>query len=689
MKLRRLDLENFRQFYGVQGLSFSTDPEKNVTLIYGSNGAGKTTILNAFTWGLYGETTPGLAEAEWLINNLAWSRASVGEAVTARVGIEFEDQDNIYELTREQTAHKHASGDRVPHSAATLRVTDIAGQNEELHNLEGAVGSILPKRLHRFAFFDGERDIEHLASPEATEQIKDAIKTVLGLEIIERAMKHTKLARTSHLNKELAELGDDRDLELAGRLEQLSAEDARLAGEHDQLAQNLNATNRDLARVEEELSRIQAAQKLQEQRQEIVAAVEATNERIMAADRGVDEALQRRGFLAFVPSLIESTEQRSTALQEHGEIPAPIKRSFVQSLLADGHCICGATLSEGSPEQESVMAWFEKAGLPDVEARWNRLDAHATNFRVRRDELYRYLHETLGERSASERERKIWEQKESEIEEEMTAVDDEAARAMNAKRREMRLRIEKLNREIGSVEQRRRQIAEGVAQAKSELDAAKSQSKAAEQARARVRIAGEVEEVCRRLLDVRTQQTRSELDERLKVVFGAMCFRPYVPALTDDFRLTLSSMLGGDEIPVAKSTGESQILALSFVGVMAELARTRFEEQRDGSALLSFHGGIFPLVLDAVFGTLDDTYQEGVAASLPTLAPQVIVLVTRRSATEAIRERLWPRTGKTAVCTLFTSAHGTEDTMVEIPTGEAPYRVTIDDDSDRSEIVEM
>ena len=163
MKLRRLELENFRQFYGRQGLDFATDPNKNVTLVYGSNGAGKTTILNAFTWGLYGETTPGLAASEWLVNNLVWSEASPGDTVTARVKVEFEDKDHVYELTREQAAKKGKGGERqmLSDGTVTVNVTDSSGQNERIGNPDGAIGSILPKRLHRFAFFDGERDIEH------------------------------------------------------------------------------------------------------------------------------------------------------------------------------------------------------------------------------------------------------------------------------------------------------------------------------------------------------------------------------------------------------------------------------------------------------------------------------------------------------------------------------------------------
>ena len=56
MLLKELRLKNFRQFTGEQSVSFSTDSDKNVTVIMGENGSGKTTLAQAFTWCLYGDT---------------------------------------------------------------------------------------------------------------------------------------------------------------------------------------------------------------------------------------------------------------------------------------------------------------------------------------------------------------------------------------------------------------------------------------------------------------------------------------------------------------------------------------------------------------------------------------------------------------------------------------------------------
>ena len=54
MILERLVLDNFRQFKGRQEIVFSDLKERNVTIVHAENGFGKTTILKALLWALYG-----------------------------------------------------------------------------------------------------------------------------------------------------------------------------------------------------------------------------------------------------------------------------------------------------------------------------------------------------------------------------------------------------------------------------------------------------------------------------------------------------------------------------------------------------------------------------------------------------------------------------------------------------------
>jgi DNA sulfur modification protein DndD len=56
MILEEIRLTDFRCFFGENVIDFSTNQEKNVTIIYAENGVGKTTILNALIWCFFEET---------------------------------------------------------------------------------------------------------------------------------------------------------------------------------------------------------------------------------------------------------------------------------------------------------------------------------------------------------------------------------------------------------------------------------------------------------------------------------------------------------------------------------------------------------------------------------------------------------------------------------------------------------
>ena len=69
MLIKSITLNDFRQFKGNQKLEFSTDADKNVTVLLGDNTFGKTTILQAFNWCLYGVADfPKDSNPDFLLN---------------------------------------------------------------------------------------------------------------------------------------------------------------------------------------------------------------------------------------------------------------------------------------------------------------------------------------------------------------------------------------------------------------------------------------------------------------------------------------------------------------------------------------------------------------------------------------------------------------------------------------------
>ncbi len=92
MKINKILLENFRQFYGKQELVLAADDTRNVTLIHAENGFGKTTILNAILWAFYNKTTPKFEQPEKILN---FAAEAEGEKF-ASVSVEFEFNGEVY-----------------------------------------------------------------------------------------------------------------------------------------------------------------------------------------------------------------------------------------------------------------------------------------------------------------------------------------------------------------------------------------------------------------------------------------------------------------------------------------------------------------------------------------------------------------------------------------------------------------
>ena len=85
MLIKQITLSNFRQYKEKQVVEFSCDKEKNVTVILGDNTSGKTTLIQAFNWCLYGLTSFKTRE---LINSE--SLQEMGLYSTNEVSVEVE-----------------------------------------------------------------------------------------------------------------------------------------------------------------------------------------------------------------------------------------------------------------------------------------------------------------------------------------------------------------------------------------------------------------------------------------------------------------------------------------------------------------------------------------------------------------------------------------------------------------------
>ena len=566
--------------------------------------------------------------------------------------------------------------------------TDKSGKSREIRNPEEAIDQILPRRLKDFFFFNGER-IENLVRPDAYQEIESAIKTLLGLEVIERAyIRHLPEARRK-LQQELSKVGDDQTSRLVDSESKLQ-EEARAAGEQlAELNRNAGAITREIEAIDSELRNLAATKELQERRDLLERDHRDSLKREVEAKKSRDRIVNEFGFLAFIPELMDQVSSASADLRERGQIPMPLKRQFVEDLLEDGVCICGTKLEKGSSAHGHVEEWRFKAGIQEVEEAWTTLGAEVKRCVDERmtlndslDRLQSQIAQEIDGRS------RIAEQL-SDVTTRLVGSDSQNVLGLESKRLELRNDERQTTLKIGSVRGQISGLEKEINTIQTSLRKAAATGEKARVAKDRVTAVEDVMAAMKQILELRTQAVRAELDEKIKSTYRSIAIKDYEPELTEEFVLELWQ--GGQTEAKSRapmSTGENQILSLSFVGALAAIARDRTNDPKKDSGLLDSMGGVFPIVMDAAFGSLDNNYRRDVAKALPKLAPQIIVLVSKAQGEGPVADEIAPHVGATYVMAVHSKRVDVPSEKIDLGGKDYDYVVPASD-SNRTELLKV
>lgn len=185
----------------------------NVTAILGNNTVGKTTIAQAFRWGLYGEvTTTNYTSKENAVLLNKEVIAEMGERGTGEVCVEIILSDKVgssereYKFVRRQSFKRPPtnpySHDVVPVDNAKLTVQisengvpqekgviDDKRNDRKEGYVQSMINEFFPEKLSNYFFFDGERWSDN---NNKTEDIKKSINAILGISSILKLKEHLK-----------------------------------------------------------------------------------------------------------------------------------------------------------------------------------------------------------------------------------------------------------------------------------------------------------------------------------------------------------------------------------------------------------------------------------------------------------------------------------------------------------------
>ncbi|WP_062526626.1 AAA family ATPase [Demequina rhizosphaerae] len=677
MRLQSITLNNFRQFRGTQTFDLTSTDLKPVSLLFGANGAGKTTLLNAFTWALYGSLSEDVEHQERLATDSVYRAAAMGSVVEASVELAFDHEGQDYRVLRRTAVRKE--GDAQPKANSTVQVwtTTADGSSNEVSVPQEKILSILPRSISRFFFFNGER-IEKLVEKTAYSEVQKDIKVLLDLEQVDRAL--VDLPRVDRkIAADIRKHGGDKAASIQATIDKLQEDQAEFKEELQELESNVASLTREREDVADLLRQHDAAAPIQRQRDATTRDLADARKRLQDAHDRRDSLIASRGFLAFTADLCTGTADMATSLYEKGALPAPLKREFVDQLLSDGVCICGTELSAHGPHWQQVTEWRQRAGLQAVESAWQRLDGLVDPMSKARTDLKNAMGDSVRLIGDLRDTVAHLEEKKSELDAQLRDNRAEDVQGLESKRIDLDTRIGNKQRRIGQLQADIQRTAQDTAQKMKERQSAEVHDELAVKARARSEMVRNVQSALEEIRDIRSERMRTRLDEELKRVYGSISYKNYVPSLSPSFELTLHTEVGGVLLPVGKSTGENQILSLSFVAAVSKLARElRAERHAEGNEAPD--SGTYPIVMDAAFGSLDQNYQEAVARSLASMAPQLVVLVSKSQGLGKVVEQLDSYVSHFGVIEAHTSLPDAADEEIELHGYEYPYIRHDDDD---------
>jgi len=179
----------------------SCDPGKNINVIQGVNGSGKTNMLNAINWCLYGmeehlEKYSGKKQP--IINDAELKELKKGQTTHVKVNLKMiGSEGRLYVFERQLGARKDDEGnvhfDQQPDFHAFMQIgRDI----KEIPGKDFLVNRILPHGVKSFFFFDGEK-LDEFFKEEKSAKVRDAILDVSQLSLLEKAIDHLEKTMAS------------------------------------------------------------------------------------------------------------------------------------------------------------------------------------------------------------------------------------------------------------------------------------------------------------------------------------------------------------------------------------------------------------------------------------------------------------------------------------------------------------
>ena len=633
MLIKSLRYKNFRQFKGENQITFSCDPQKNVTIILGDNTFGKTTLLQMFNWCFYDKAIFN-DNPDFLLNLELSSAMYNGDnptEVLVEIVIEHEGRD--YTITRKQDYLK-VNG-TVTHRDSQLKVTfkDLStgktGYIEKDKDMKSVINLILPEDLSGYFFFDTER-VQNVAERK---DLSASVKGLLGLTVLDNAIKHLgkEESKTTVIGSFYEDLKKNDDSKATEALDEIqAAEEAREYQQKikDDAESEIDNYERRREVLEGKIRDLQTTTELQKRKDQLTRDIKSEQDALEKIYSEFPMLFGDDAVWFFAQPLYRQAMEFLEQAKVDDKGISDVTANTIKELIKNGRCLCGAEIVDGNDAYIHLMEQIkfvppESIGTTIKNFKKDIQQYDKINLN---DKFFQTIQSRIADILRFKNRIQEWEEEIADIEQQIEGKDDAKKYQIELNDVKTRLKDKTKAKElaiakIAEAESRKERF-------KKIYDTLIAKSDKGREIRRYLAYAIKIQEWIQGYYNDEESKIRSELQEHVNVIFQRMYHGERMLEINEKYQTVLYSVIPEthEKVISGESEGLIRVKNFAFIAGLVDLAKDKTLKVGEDK----LENEPYPLILDAPFSNADEEHIKNISRELPKVAEQVIMFVMKK-----------------------------------------------------------
>lgn len=400
--INKIAFQNYRQ-YGTGTITFNTSGKSTLSIFIAKNGTGKTTILNAITWCLYGKELhlSDKNKALPIITSVVNENAKIDDSIPVAVTLTISDEDNVIEFKRLQkfkitknSENKHAIPGNAEFTVTTTELGTFANTKIKTNaDADIIVKQYFDEAIFKFYFFDGEKLRDFFTATQAN-SIKQSIFNISQITLLENSCSHLKKLK-SDKTKILAK-NSPNIAELTKEYEYQKKAKSTAVDTLNINKEQIKNMSKELEKFDDILRGYEPVKKLQNERDELYKKLNKAKNDAQDFKNARTAFIRKYTVILTLYPRIQKTLSIITEKEASGELPPAIDKDLIKKILEhpDQHCpICNSSIDETALEHiQKLLKKFSVSSitsnyLKEIKGSLEDSIDEVTKFKSRLDEL--------------------------------------------------------------------------------------------------------------------------------------------------------------------------------------------------------------------------------------------------------------------------------------------------------------